>query len=225
MCNARALGTVALVAATVYTGGAAAGLWGAAAEAGAAGAAAGAAGAATAGTAATTAATTTGLSGLQTASLLASAAGTGMQMYGQYQQGEAARNAAIYNQKVANLQAQDAQDRGSLEQEALGRKISALRGQQRANMAANGLDLSSGTPEALLDQTDYYGLEDQRTVANNTNREVATYKNRGNLYGMQADSASPLLAAGGSFLTGAGAVADKWYRYNSGGRAYATELG
>lgn len=225
MCNARALGSAALVAATVYTGGAAAGLWGAAAEAGGAAAFTGATSTGLATVAGEGAATAGGLSSLQTASLLASAAGTGAQVYGQYQQAEAAKSAAEYNQKVANLQAQDAQDRGVQDQEALGRKISALRGQQRANMAANGLDLSSGTPEALLDQTDYYGLEDQRTLQNNINREVATYKNRSNLYGVQADSTSPMLAASGSFLTGAGAVADKWYRYNSGGRAYATELG
>ena len=221
MCNANVAKVAAIGAALYFTGGAAAGALPelAAAGAGAAGAGTAAAGAATAGTA------TAGLTTLQTASLLTSAAGAGLSAYGQYRQAEAAQQAAIYNQKVAGIQARDALDRGEREGEAMGRKISAMRGQQRANMAANGLDLSYGSPAAVLDQTDYYGLEDQRTIANNARREAAAYESRGNLYGMQASSADPMLASSGSLLTGSGIVADKWYRYNQGGRAYANSQG
>lgn len=222
MCNARILGLAAIAAVGVATGGF--GLLGAEAVAGGAAAAEGAAAAGAAGT--TTAATTAGgLSTLQTGSMIASAAGAGLSAYGQYKQAEAAGEAARYNQKVADIQAQDALNRGDLEQQAMGRKVASLRGQQRANMAANGLDLSSGTPEAILEQTDYYGLEDQRTIANNARREAASYQNRGNLYAMQADSSNPWAASGGSLLTGAGQVADKWYRYNNGGRNYASTVG
>jgi len=215
MCNAKMVGLAALVGVGVATGGF--GLLGAEAAAGAGavegGVAASSVAAGTTAAATTGAATAGGLSTLQTAGLAASIAGTGMQAYGQYQQAQAAKDAATYNQKVANIQANDAIDRGDLEQQQLGRKISALRGQQTANMAANGLDLSSGTPAAELAQTDYYGLEDQRTVANNANREAAGYRTRATMAGMQADSYNPGLTAGASLLSGGGQVADRWYKY------------
>lgn len=164
------------------------------------------------------------MTALQTASLYSSIAGTALSAYGQYQQASAARDAARYNQKVAEIQASDALDRGDQEQAMLGRKVADLRGRQRVAMAKSGLDLNEGSPAAILDQTDYYGLEDQRTIANNARREAAGYANRGNLAGMQADGMDPLLATGGSLLTNAGAVADKWYRYNYGGRNYANTM-
>lgn len=156
---------------------------------------------------------TTGMTALQTAALYSSMAGAGLSAYGQYQGAQAAKDAANYNAKVAEMQAADARDRGVYEQEALGRKIGQMRGQQRANMAANGLDLTDGTPAALLDQTDYYGLEDQRTLANNINREAAGYGTRANLARAQADGYDPAMSASASLLTNAGTVADRWYKY------------
>lgn len=197
MCNAKVATIAAIAAVGVATGGF--GLIGAGAAAGAAGAG--------------TAAAAGSMTALQTAGLYASIAGAGMSAYGSYKQAEAAKDAASYNQKVANIQASDALDRGATEQEQLGRKISALKGQQTANMAANGLDLSSGTPAAVLEQTDYYGLEDQRTVANNARREAAGYNARATMSGMQADSYDPGMSAGASLLTSAGTVADRWYKY------------
>lgn len=154
-----------------------------------------------------------GMSALQLAGLGASVVGTGMQAYGQYQQGKAAQNAARYNQQVAEIQGRDAISRGEYEAESAGRKISALRGRQRAALAANGLDLNEGTPDALLEQTDYYGLEDQRTIANNARREAAMYSSRAGAYGAEARSINPRLAATGTLLAGGGAVADRWYNY------------
>lgn len=222
MCNAN-VAKVAMVVAAVYTGGAALGAWGAGAGAAGAGASAAAAGATTVTTAAEAsaavasqlapAAAASGMTTLQTASLYSSMAGAGLSAYGQYQQAQAAKDAANYNRKAAEIQAADARDRGVYEQEALGRKVGAMRGQQRANMAANGLDITSGTPAAVLEQTDYYGLEDQRTLATNIEREASGFSNRARLAGMQADSIDPTTSAAGSLLTNAGSVADKWYRY------------
>jgi hypothetical protein len=170
-----------------------------------------------AGAAAGTAATSTAAiaTALQVASLAATVGSAAMSYSAQRQQAKAQQAAARYNQQAAEIQAEDALDRGAREQEAAGRKISQLRGQQRANMAANGLDLSYAdqTPAAILEQTDYYGLEDQRTIANNANREATNFKNRANLYGMQATDSGSNLASFGSLLTGAGQVADKWYSY------------
>lgn len=204
MCNSQKLTQAAMIAAVVYTGGAAAGAWGAAGAA-----EAGAAGAAEAGA---------GMSTTQILALGTSAAGTAMQAVGQMNAAEAAKAAAERNAQMATIMGHDAQDRGDLEQQRIGRQVSAVRGQQTANMAANGLDLTSGTPEAVLAQTDYYGLEDQRTAVNNANREAAGYKNRANGYNSEAASYNPYMTAGSTLLAGGGTVADKWDRYKNGGR-------
>jgi hypothetical protein len=220
MCNSQKLTQAAMIAAVVYTGGAAAGAWGAAgaAEAGAAGAAAGEAYVAPVVAGAPAAGTAAGMSTTQMLALGTSAAGTAMQAKGQMDAAEAAKAAAERNSQMATIMGHDAQDRGDLEQQRIGRQVSAVRGQQTANMAANGLDLTSGTPEAVLAQTDYYGLEDQRTAVNNANREAAGYKNRANGYASEAASYNPYMTAGSTLLAGGGMVADKWDRYKNGGR-------
>ncbi len=197
MCNAKAMGVVAIAGIAAATGGF--GLL--AAPAAAAGGAAGASG------------LFGGMSALQTAGLLSSVAGTGLSAYGQYQQAEAAKSAAEYNQKVAEVQSRDAITRGDQEGEMAGRKIGALRGRQRAALAASGVDLSSGSAADILAQTDYYGLEDQRTIADNARREAAMYTSRAGAYGAEAGSITPWLAGTGTLLSGAGAVADRWYNY------------
>ena len=209
-----------MIAAVVYTGGAAAGAWGAAgaAEAGAAGAAAGEAYVAPVVAGAPAAGTAAGMSTTQMLALGTSAAGTAMQAKGQMDAAEAAKAAAERNSQMATIMGHDAEDRGDLEQQRIGRQVSAVRGQQTANMAANGLDLTSGTPAAVLAQTDYYGLEDQRTAVNNANREAAGYKNRANGYNSEAASYNPYMTAGSTLLAGGGTVADKWDRYKNGGR-------
>jgi hypothetical protein len=222
MCNSQKLTQAAMIAAVVYTGGAAAGAWGAAGTA----ASAGAGGAVAesfvapvvAGGVAPGAGAAAGMSTTQMLALGTSAAGTAMQAVGQMNAAEAAKAAAERNAQMATIMGHDAQDRGDLEQQRIGRQVSAVRGQQTANMAANGLDLTSGTPEAVLAQTDYYGLEDQRTAVNNANREAAGYKNRANGYASEAASYNPYMTAGSTLLAGGGMVADKWDRYKNGGR-------
>lgn len=151
------------------------------------------------------------------ASLAITAVAGGVSAYGQYQQADAAKKSAQFNQEVANIQARDALKRGEFESEQAGRKVAQLRGRQRVALAANGLDLSYGSPADILEQTDYYGLEDQRTVANNARREASMFANRATMSGMQAASINPGFTAGTTLLGTAASVSDKWSRYNSQG--------
>ncbi len=159
---------------------------------------------------------------------LLSVAGMGMQAVGAYQQAQGAKAAAKYeasvasaNAKVAEFKAQDAQDRAQVDAENLGRQIAATRGKQKAAMAANGLDLSSGTPQSILDATDFYGLQDQTTLATNANREAAGYRTQGANYQAEASmqrsrasSISPFTSMATSLLTSAGTLSDKWTAKN-----------
>lgn len=180
------------------------------------GAAAGAAGA-----------TTAALSTAQALSLTASIAGTAFSAMGAYQQASGQKAMMQYqaqvaevNKKNANLQALDAEKRGDLAQQTVGARVADLRGRQRAALAANGMDLNEGSPADVLASTDYYGMQDQLTQRDNTNKEAWAIRSRGAgfgndaaMYRAGADATSPLLAASGSLLTGVGQVSDRWYSY------------
>ena len=210
MCNPKLI-AVAAIAGAVFTGGASLGLLGGAGV-GTAATTAGVAGAT-----ATAAATSslTGLTAMQGLSMAASLAGTGMSAMGAAQQAEIQSKVAANNAKVAEYQAQSALASGERDAQAVARRGSQLEGAQRARMAANGLDISEGTPAALLDQTNFFTQSDIATTRDNAKKQAWAAQAQAAGYQAQANY-SPLLASGGSLLLGAGQVADKWYSYTKG---------
>lgn len=165
-----------------------------------------------------------------------SAVSAGVGAVGAYQSSAAAKAGAQYqaavatnNAKVEEWKAQDAENRADLDAQALGRKIASVRGQQKATMGANGVDMSFGSAQATLDQTDFYGLEDQKTTIDNGNKEAwaartraANYKTDAAWASSRAKSENPLLAGGLSLLGSAGNIAEKWAVKNpsSSGRSW-----
>lgn len=129
--------------------------------------------------------------------------------YSAYNQSKAAQQQAEYNAvvadnnaKMAEYQAADALARGEKEAMAVRRKAAAIKADQRATMAARGLDLSSGTALDLLDQTDYFGETDVATVRTNAGKENFALRSQANNFATQAvasrasaDSQNPLLSA------------------------------
>ena len=116
-------------------------------------------------------------------------AGTIMQANGAKQEGRAESKANQYNAAIMRQQAEDAKARGLEEQVSAARKNKQLLGQQRAMMAANGVDLSSATPMEMFTQTAEFGEEDRQTIIDNTNREVWGYNTQATLYDMAAKQA------------------------------------
>lgn len=210
MCNPKLI-AVAAIGGALFTGGASLGLLGglgvgtAATTAGVAGATA---------TAAATS-SLTGLTAMQGISMAASLAGTGMSIAGQAQQAAIQSKIAANNAKVSEYQAQSALAAGERDAQAVARKGSQLEGAQRARMAASGLDISDGTPAALLDQTNFFTQQDVATTRDNAKKAAWAAQAQASGYQAQAGY-SPLLASSGSMLTGAGQVADKWYTYTKG---------
>lgn len=153
------------------------------------------------------------------------AAGLAMGAYGTYQQAEGQKDMANYsakvsdnNAKLAEYEALDATKRGDEEAHAIRRNADMLKGSQRASMSAKGLDLAEGTAAELQDQTDFFAMTDMNTARNNAAREAWGKRTVGLNYssqaGMQragADRINPTFSAGSSLLSGAGAVASKWY--------------
>lgn len=81
------------------------------------------------------------------------------------------RNAAL-----DRAAAQDALERGRIEEERQGRRTRALLGDQRAAAAANGVEVDFGSMGYLQDDTRMVGFEDAQTIRQNAMRESKGYE-------------------------------------------------
>lgn len=156
-------------------------------------------------------------------------AGTVAGAYGAYNQSKASKASLEYQASVARnnaeyseSQARDAIRRGQVAENDVRRRTAQLQGSQRARLAANGIDLGEGSALNILLDTDYFGELDALNVRDNSNREAAALRTQGsnqisnaNLLDARADMESPIGAALPTLLTGAGAVANSWYRNKS----------
>lgn len=105
---------------------------------------------------------------------------------GAIQQGNAAAASANYNAKVADMnaklserQARDVIERGQMAEQQQRVKTSQLLGQQKAAMAANGVDLGFGSPLDALVDTATMGELDAMTIRANTYREERDVRQQG----------------------------------------------
>lgn len=80
------------------------------------------------------------------------------------------------NARLAERNAADAIARGRTEGLDLSRSVQRLRGAQISSYAAQGVDVSTGTPADVLQETDRLGREDQKRVANNAWREAYGFR-------------------------------------------------
>lgn len=162
--------------------------------------------------------------------LTAAAAGT--QMYGQYQEGQAAKEQAQYQAQVAEnnslaatYAAQDARARGrqaELDQRAKNR---LARGNYRANAAQRGVLVDSGSAgEALVDAAGV-GEVDALMIRSNAEREALGYESQGREFMgesrlRRASGRNAVRAAAlgnvSTLLTAGSSVSDRWTRYYHG---------
>lgn len=134
---------------------------------------------------------------------------------GQVQAAKAESAAASYNSKVATMNAtladrasKDALERGMLEEQKKRSETSQLIGQQRANMAANGVDLSFGSPLDLMVDTAKMGELDALTIRKNTYSEERDLRQNANNYRAESSmsAASAKSALSGGYLGAMGTV-------------------
>lgn len=157
------------------------------------------------------------------------AVGTAMQAYSAYS--TSATNKAAYNYQaavsrnnamIAEWNAKDVARRGEQDLIDHQRKTAALMGNQRATFAGRGIDMSEGSALNILSDTEYLSKQDELTLKDNTAKAVWQAKmqayNEGSnaeLLQMRSDAENPLFSGGASLLTGAGTVADRWYKYKA----------
>jgi len=116
------------------------------------------------------------------------------------------------NATISERRAKDALERGELEEQQKRRETSALIGKQKAAMAANGVDLTFGSPLDVIVDSAVLGELDALTIRKNAHREeydyhvqAANQRAQGAMHSGAADSAlaGGYMAAGGTVLTGA----------------------
>lgn len=214
-------GTLALVAGSVAAGVATGGLsLGAEAAAGGAASGAAASGAAAAGSSAFS---------WGTAATLASA---GLGAYGQIQQGQAKAssdrfNAALdrNNAQIARENAERAGQAGEAQAGISEMKTRAQVGAIKANQAAGGVDVNTGSAVDVRSSAAALGELDAISIRSNAAREAYGYQqnsrsfeqqaNLGESEAKNADIAGPINAAG-TLLGGIGDAATNWAKWQSG---------
>ena len=166
---------------------------------------------------------------LAIASTVASAASGALSFVGAISQGNAAAKQAEYqaafarnNQIMANNAALDAEAAGRTKEANARRATEGLKGRQRAVLAANGVDVNTGSALDIQTDTAALGELDALTIRSNAERDAVGYRNQGQNFGGEAALAaarasnattSGYLGAAGSLLTSTGNVAQKWYNF------------
>ena len=153
------------------------------------------------------------------------------------QAADAAKQAANYNAQIANNNAIiDAQNRssslqqGEVEAQNAMRKQAAMIGDQRAQMSANGIDITQGSAQDMLASTKFLGGIDVNTIQSNAARQAWGYsvqgmndQNASTMETWKSNSTNPAaigaMTAGGSLLSSVGSAASSYASSGMGGKA------
>lgn len=171
------------------------------------------------GASAATAATVGTLTTLTAVSGLVGAAGAYQASSAQKASANAQATIARNNAQVGQWQAQDALKRGDEAVSGANRKTDQILGRQRAAMASNGLDLSTGSTANILEDSQVFGEIDAATIRNNAARAAWGYEvgqsnslATASMYQSQADQVKPAMSAGTSLLNTGTQLAGQWYQ-------------
>jgi hypothetical protein len=108
---------------------------------------------------------------LTIAAVAVTAIGTGVTAYGQYSQQRYQGKVADANAKAESAAAADAISRGRMETQAYQQQVARQASQQRAAMAANGLDVTFGSAYETIGDTLDLGQQDSALMMRNAERE------------------------------------------------------
>lgn len=164
-----------------------------------------------------------------TASIDVTRQATALGMVGDVLSGVGSSQAALYQRQVyannaRSLRQASADANTAGDYAVFQRQLETTRtvGAQRAAYAANGVDLSSGTPGQVQNATEVIGAMDAATIRFNAMRDAYNYgvqadnaQGMSRMYGMAARNAvvGVGLSAYNTYLGGAQSVADKWAGY------------
>ncbi len=148
---------------------------------------------------------------------------------GAYNASSASKQSAAYQASVAQNNAIVAQDQataaenvGQQQVQDQGLKNAQTYGMQRANLAANGVDLGEGSANDILTSTKMMGNRDAATIQDNALRQAwgyqvqaADYQSNATAMGNISRSINPTNAAMTSLVGSAPLVSNAWRTYNT----------
>lgn len=122
------------------------------------------------------------------------------------------------NSKISDMSTQSAILSGQREEQKVKLNTAQIKSSQKTAMAANGIDLSSTTPVAVLTSTDTLGEIDAATVSANAMRTAFGYQtqslnfqNKARGERATAKGINPWMSAAGTAIAGASTVSQSWY--------------
>lgn len=125
------------------------------------------------------------------------------------------------NAQMSEKQAQNALFQGERQAGQVSMKYGQLKSSQRAAMAANGVDLGTGSAAEVQASTDLSKEIDMNTIASNATRSAwgfrtqsLNYTNQSLIERATGNSISPAGYGVSSLLGSSGNVAAAWYRYS-----------
>lgn len=128
------------------------------------------------------------------------------------------------NATIANWDASSAITNGQQQAQQSMQNTGSLVSTQRATMAANGVDVTQGTPTNIIASTKYQGAIDANTIQANAARQAWGYANQAQtatnnsqMLSYGASQVNPTQAGQTTLLGGAGQVASSWYGLNKQG--------
>lgn len=162
-----------------------------------------------------TAATALGASAAaaSTISTVATVAGAALSAAGAIQQGKQQSAIANAQANAADVQARQAIEAGRQDEQNFRMKTSQQQSQKVAEMAANGLDTSSGSALSVAGDISALGETDALRIRRSAYDTASGYGTQAAIYRQSAKNAeqSGLLGAASSLLSGTGTVAKQWY--------------
>lgn len=134
----------------------------------------------------------------------------------------------LNNAQVAEWQAQQAEAVGADQEQGSRLRTAQVLGEERAGLAASGVDLGQGSATEVLAGTKLIGEHDALTIRDNANRaawgyrtQKTNFENEAAMSFSAASSINPGMEAFGSLLGSAGSVDKSWQTNmtKSGGRS------
>lgn len=128
------------------------------------------------------------------------------------------------NSRMADMSAQSALLAGQRDEQRVRLNTSDIKAKQKVAFAANGVDLSQGSPVSVLTTTDVIGETDANAAAANAlakafgyQTQSVNYKNKAIGARAQASGINPFATGASTFLSSAGKVAESWYTLKKDG--------
>jgi len=142
---------------------------------------------------------------------------TVMKGYAAKQQGAYANDVAKYNARNIDNQAIQTRNKGTEAENVHREKVAQMKANQRVALGANGVDLNSGSPLQLQEDTELMGNVDALRIRSNYTDEANNLNDKASM--VRSEGAMAKSAGNRAFntllLTAAGGVAAGWYTAGS----------